>query len=86
MLEYSQWLHNQQRNVCCDSKQVHVGTWLWLQAVLGGNQACGLLANGIAVGCSSQVIELHPESMTAAENTLDGWVFSDRVKALTHSL
>ena len=86
MLEYSQRLHNQQRNVCCDSKQVHVGTWLWLQAVLGGNQACGLLANGIAVGCSSQVIELHPESMTAAENTLDGWVFSDRVKALTHSL
>ena len=86
MLEYSQRLHKQQRNVCCDSSHAHVGTWLWLQAVTGGNQACGLLTNGIAVGCSSRVIELQADYATAAENSLDGWIFSDRVKALTHCL
>ena len=81
MLEYSQRFQNQQRNVCCDSKQPHVGTWLWLQAVAGGNQACGLLRNGIEVGGSSQVIELQAELTMAAENSLDAWIFSDRVKA-----
>jgi len=86
MLEYSQRLQNQQRNVCCENSQPHVGTWMWLQAVAGGNQACGLLASGIAVGNSSRVIELKSAPAMTAEETLDCWVFSDRTEATSWCL
>jgi len=86
MLEYSQRLQHQQRNICCDSNQPHVGTWLWLQAVAGGNQACGLHAIGIEVESSSQVIELQSERTMEAEKTLDSWIFSDRTKATSRWL
>ena len=81
MLEYSQRLKDQRRNICCDKNQPHVGTWLWLQAIAGGNQASQLVANGIEVGCSSQVIDLQLNHNIKAESSLDSWIFSDQVKA-----
>jgi len=83
ILEYSQRLNNQQRNVCCDSQQPHVGTWMWLQAVAGGNQACQLIPSGIEVGSSSWVIELYPGKNMKPESCLDSWIFSDQIKAKT---
>ena len=86
MLEYSQRLQYQRRNVCCDDQQSHVGTWLWLQAVAGGNQACQLVTNAIAVGCSSQVIDLQTTKVMDAACVLDGWIFSDQVRAVASTL
>ncbi len=86
ILEYSQRLWHQQRNVCCDDRQPHVGTWLWLRAVAGGNQACQLIRNGIEVGCSARVIDLQPTNVMNAESALDGWIFSDQVKAVASTL
>jgi len=81
MLEYSQRLHHQQRNVCCDAAQPHVGTWMWLQAVAAGNQISGMPVAGLAVGQPAAVINLTPESNDQqAPQVLDGWVFSDRTE------
>ena len=86
MLEYSQRLQNQQRNVCCDAQQPHVGTWMWLQAVAGGNQACQLVASGIQADHSSRVIDLQSSQGVKAEKCLDSWVFSDQVNAMAIQL
>lgn len=94
MLEYSQRLIHQQRNVCADGKHAHVGTWQWLQAVAGGNQASGQTSSqagdqklaGIEVGCLGQVVELVTDENMGAEQTLDAWIFSDQVKSKPCSL
>lgn len=79
MLEYSQRLAYQQRNVCCDSTQPHVGTWMWLQALAGGRIAGGMREFGIHVGAWAHVIELTPmDEFKQAEQALDDWIFSDR--------
>lgn len=79
MLEYSQRLQQQQRNVCCSPAQPHVGTWQWLQAIKGGNQACGDEVAGIQAGALSGVVELlGHDPAAAAEQQLDSWIFSDR--------
>ncbi len=84
MLEYSQRLVQQQRNVCCDEDQSHVGTWLWLNAIFGGAQSAALPVAGIAQGQSGQVIVLNKPTdqiqCDRPETLLDAWVFSDYVK------
>lgn len=84
MLEYSQRLIQQQRNVCCDRNQPHVGTWLWLHAVAGGAQASGLDISGIEKGSHARVLSLIPQDkmidVSYYENLLDAYVFSDHVK------
>ena len=87
MLEYSQRLLQQQRNVCCSAAQPHVGTWQWLQAVAGGNQACGFAAAGIHAGALSGVVELlGHEPKASAEQQLDAWIFTDRASIRSHRL
>ncbi|TDR20402.1 formimidoylglutamate deiminase [Marinicella litoralis] len=77
MLEYSQRLALQKRNVCCDTEQTHVGTWLWLKAVAGGAQVSAQPVSGIAVGQKAVVIDLHGRQQAASAQVLDGWIFSD---------
>ncbi len=87
MLEYSQRLVHQQRNVCCDQNQPHVGTWQWLQAVHGGNQASGAQVAGIASGSLAKVVELTgSDDHRNAEIMLDSWLFSDRIHAKARQL
>ena len=87
MLEYSQRLKYQQRNVCCTPEHPHVGTWLWLQAIKGGNQASGVRLAGIEKGAKARVVELtYAASQDKPENVLDGWVFSDRVTSKSKQL
>lgn len=87
MLEYSQRLKHQQRNVCCDQNQPHVATWMWLQALDAGCQASGGIGHGIKKGNRAAVIELFPEDREKqAELALDDWVFSDRTQSIAHLL
>ncbi len=82
MLEYSQRLATQQRNVCCSQSEPHVGTWMWLQAVAGGNQASGFEVAGIAAGSPASVVELvSKNTQLQAAQVLDGWIFSDQTAA-----
>jgi len=87
MLEYSQRLQHHQRNVFCTEEQPHVGTWQWLQAVQGGNQACGCQTAGISNGALSAVVELSgPDPMVGSAQLLDAWIFTDRVSIVSHRL
>lgn len=83
MLEYSQRLKRQQRNICCDLQHNHVGTWQWLQAIQGGAQVSALPIRGIAPQQLAQVMVLKTADQRAerAEQQLDSWVFSDFVQA-----
>ncbi len=84
MLEYSQRLNVQKRNVCCDTEQPHVGTWLWLQAVRGGSQVSGQSIGGIQVGHFAAILVVDKPQKTTAEHALNSWIFSDNseVKAI----
>ncbi len=87
MLEYSQRLKLQQRNVCCDEQHNHVGTWMWLAAVAGGRQASQQNLAGIQVGMQARILELMSSDETpSAAHVLDTWVFSDRVQACAKHL
>ncbi|MGJ8662156.1 MAG: formimidoylglutamate deiminase [Marinicella sp.] len=87
MLEYSQRLHNQQRNVCCTGQQPHAGTWMWLQAVAGGNQASGFSVAGIMPNCPARVVELNSKhSDLTPQMMLDSWIFSDHILFQAHQL
>ncbi len=87
MLEYSQRLRYQQRNICCDVSQPHVGTWMWLQALFGGQQASGLGGIEIRKGGYAQVLELYSNDVSKqAEEVLDDWIFSDRTTAVAKTL
>lgn len=86
MLEYSQRLALQQRNVCCDEQQPHVGSWLWLQALAGGAQISNQAVGGVAVGQQAGIISLQAEQAMSAEQMLDAYVFSDHVKAKSITL
>ena len=81
MLEYSQRLQQQQRNVCCDQQQPHVASWLWSRAVAGGAQSHHQAVGGLIVGHRAAVIELLPAAHMSAATCLDAWVFADQVKA-----
>lgn len=85
MLEYSQRLQYQQRNVCCDESQTHVGSWLWLNAIRGGTLSSGQSSAGIALGCAARIIELSSDGKEA-EFALDDWIFSDRTHARSQVL
>ncbi|MCF6299775.1 MAG: formimidoylglutamate deiminase [Proteobacteria bacterium] len=85
MLEYSQRLKEQQRNICSDNKHKHVGTYLWLNALKGGAQASGLNVAGIQTGQKAQFLSLENhspyESNLTPEQILDGMVFSGLTKS-----
>ncbi len=87
MLEYSQRLVQQQRNVCCDDQQPHVGTWMWLAAVAGGQQACQQKLGGIQVGMQARIMVLEAvDQYPSSAHLLDAWVFSDRVVSVAKKL
>ncbi len=83
MLEYSQRLVHQQRNVCCDESQPHVGTWMWLQAVQVGAQSAGLPVAGFQINQRFAAISLEATQPTIeikpGAELLDAWLFSDHV-------
>lgn len=86
MLEYSQRLYHQQRNICCDLNQPNVGTWLWLQAVKGGNQSGGVQGSGMEVGRTAHVLELTSKNTLKPAQTLDAWIFSDHINSAARFL
>ena len=86
MLEYSQRLAVQKRNVCCDTEQKHVGTWLWLRAVAGGAQVSNQPLRGIEVGQKAAVVALNGLPMMSSEHALDAWIFSDIINVKTIDL
>ena len=81
MLEYSQRLALHKRNVCCDSVQPHVGTWLWLHAVTGGAQITAQNVGGIALRQQAGIINLNTGPADSPDSVLDAYVFSDWVDA-----
>nr|WP_113865191.1 formimidoylglutamate deiminase [Brenneria salicis]NMN91724.1 formimidoylglutamate deiminase [Brenneria salicis ATCC 15712 = DSM 30166]RBP65782.1 formimidoylglutamate deiminase [Brenneria salicis ATCC 15712 = DSM 30166]RLM31822.1 formimidoylglutamate deiminase [Brenneria salicis ATCC 15712 = DSM 30166] len=60
-LEYSQRLRNQQRNICCNSVEPDVATYLYRKALQGGAQASGRLISGIQAGQYADFVELDAE-------------------------
>ena len=78
MLEYSQRLHEQQRNRLYDANNTSVGSYLYQKCVADGAAACGLEA-GIAEGRRADFISLdisYPTLACAApEKWLDLWCF-----------
>ena len=79
LLEYSQRLHEQQRNRLYDANNTSVGNYLYQKFVTDGAAACGLEA-GIAEGLRADFISLdisYPTLACAApEKWLDLWCFS----------
>jgi cytosine/adenosine deaminase-related metal-dependent hydrolase len=75
MLEYSQRLTRQARNVC--SRDGSTAGRLFRDALLGGAQALGAPAPGLAVGAPADLVALrdaHGFDM-ADDRLLDRWVF-----------
>ena len=82
MLEYSQRLQHQQRNVACDAQYAHVGSYLWQQAHAGGVASSGLPYAGIQAGerAALVVLENQGEIQQSGEILLDRWIFSDQLR------
>ncbi len=87
MLEYSQRLLRQQRNVAADAAQPHVGSYMTQRAVQGGAQATGRAVAGLQVGQQADFVVLNEghvalAGLPAAEQ-LDAHVFaSSRTSAI----
>ena len=87
MLEYSQRLLRQQRNVAADAAQPHVGSYMAQRAVQGGAQATGRAVAGLQVGQQADFVALNEghvalAGLPAAEQ-LDAHVFaSSRTNAI----
>lgn len=87
MLESSQRLHLQQRNVCSSAEQPEVATNLYLAAMKGGAQASGRQIAGLAVGQQADFVELDQQHVAIAalpiEKVLSGHVLgSSRTSAI----
>jgi len=80
MLEYSQRLQSQQRNVAASAQQPHVGSHMLLAAVQGGAQASGRAVAGLAVGQQADWVELDGQHLALAglpaAEQLDAHVFA----------
>lgn len=80
LLEYSQRLATNQRNVAADAAQPHVATAMQLAAVAGGAQAAGRAIAGLAVGQSADFVILdamHPAlAGLSAQDMLSAHVFA----------
>lgn len=90
MLEYSQRLHLQQRNVLASDAQPQVGTALWLAAVKGGAQASGRPVAGLAVGQQADLVALDAQHLALAglpiDALLSAHVFGSQRSSALHSL
>ena len=87
MLEYSQRLQSQQRNVSVSAQQPHVASHMMLAAVQGGAQASGRAVAGLAVGQQADFVALDGGHFAlaglAAAEQLDAHVFaSSRTNAI----
>lgn len=86
-LEYSQRLRDQQRNRLYSEQSHHVGDFLFLQARLGGNQACQVEL-GLAVGSRADFMVLdHEHPFMAAcqpEDLLNRWLFATNENLIRH--
>ena len=80
VLEYSQRLQRQQRNVAASAQQAHVASHMLLSAVQGGAQAAGRAIAGLAVGQQADFAVLDGEHFAlaglAAPEQLDAHVFA----------
>ena len=80
MLEYSQRLQSQQRNVAASAQQPHVGSHMLLAAVQGGAQASGRAVAGLAVGQQADFVVLDGQHLALAglpaAEQLDAHVFA----------
>ena len=79
LLEYSQRLAHQARNVIACHQRPSVGNRLFNAALLGGAPALGI-ASGIAAGMRADIISLnidHPALCErAGDQLLDSWIFA----------
>lgn len=79
-LEYQARLASGQRNELGSAAKPDVAANLWSDAVLGGAQACGASAGGIAVGADADFIELDPDdpafAPVADQEVLAAWLFA----------
>ncbi|WP_395027311.1 formimidoylglutamate deiminase [Comamonas odontotermitis] len=80
VLEYSQRLQSQQRNVAASALQPHVASHMMLAAVQGGAQAAGRNVAGLAVGQQADCVVLDGEHFALAglpvAEQLDSHVFA----------
>ncbi len=61
MLEYSQRLTTQQRNICCEQNR-SVASFLWNAVLKGGSRASGLSSSGLAVGNAANFMAIGDDS------------------------
>lgn len=78
-LEYGQRLRDQQRNRLYDAQQHRIGDHLFSNALIGGNQACGVTL-GLDVGSRADFMvldERHPFIAASQDNDiLNRWLFA----------
>jgi formimidoylglutamate deiminase len=65
LLEYTQRLAQQRRNVLASAEHPQVADQLWLRAVQGGAQASGRAIGGLAVGQQADFVALHDDGALA---------------------
>lgn len=79
ILEYGQRLRDQQRNRLYRGEQTSIGDNLFKQALLGGNQSCGVEL-GLAVGQRADFMVLddsHPFiGASETKDVLNRWLFA----------
>jgi len=90
LLEYSQRLKLQQRNVLAEPHSAQTGTALWQAAVIGGAQAAGRPVAGIAPGQQADFIALDPDHLALAGLPVDSLVsahlFASHRTSAVHSV
>ncbi|SEF66636.1 formimidoylglutamate deiminase [Marinobacterium lutimaris] len=83
LLEYSQRLLRRKRNIVCDSKQAHVGTHLYQEALKGGSQVSGIKVGRIEEGYRADLLELDGELFEGLSKSGD-FILGNHIFADSH--
>lgn len=80
LLEYSQRLLHQKRNISVDRDEIHTGTNLYQKTLLGGTQVSGFNNGALEIGKRADIIVLDENSPQLLggkkENIIDQFIFS----------
>lgn len=80
LLEYSQRLKHQRRNLACDEHDNHVGAYLFKNAAKSGAQALGIHGGEIRVGARADFVSLYDDHEILCgkegDTILDSYVFA----------
>lgn len=88
LLEYSQRLKYQRRNIAANDRQIHTGTNLLIQCLKGGAKASGFNNGSLEIGKRADIIVIDDKSPlltgTPDQNIIDRFIFNGNVNPVKH--